>query len=438
MLTTPHTQCRIRNMTDNLLEQGISAALTGRRDEARTLLAQVVEADDRNEQAWLWLSGLVEVPEDIRTCLENVLHLNPDNVKAQQGLAWLEQRHGARPAADADAIDAASEQPAQVKGSTALPAEPAPLEMPDPADVLAVADLAPIDDPCPYCGAAAQPEARRCPSCGKQLMVRAEGNEKRSKALTTLGTLWSVGGIFSLLGAALVVAILVMLQRKSSFYGMTIADLTRAGVSIASLYGRLLGGVFYGVFQLVIARGLLQRKRWAWIVAAVLQALQLLAILFLALSFTVLNRMLLAAGPGGASQSGSPLNSVVFTLVLLLLFVPQVISLLLLFFSYGDVFAPMQRQVLRVGVVSPTKHYNNGLDYKNRGMWYMAAQEWSTAVKQAPLEPNFLHALGLAFVQLGQFDRARITLDFARQVAPADAGIIDSRALIDRVEKRKG
>jgi hypothetical protein len=129
---------------------------------------------------------------------------------------------------------------------------------------------------------------------------------------------------------------------------------------------------------------------------------------------------------------------VLFTVILLLLFLPQVIALLLLFFSYGDVFAPMQRQVLRVSVVTPVKHYNNGLDYKNRGMWYMAAQEWATAVKHAPFEPNFLHALGLAFVQLGQFDRARITLDFARQVAPADAGIVDSRTLVDQMEKRGG
>jgi hypothetical protein len=153
--------------------------------------------------------------------------------------------------------------------------------------------------------------------------------------------------------------------------------------------------------------------------------------------FSVLSRMLLAGMPGGASRSSSPLSSVFFTLIVLLLFLPQIISLLLLFFSYTDVFAPMQRQVLRVSVASPTKHYNNGLDYKNRGMWYMAAQEWSTAVKHAPLEPNFLHALGLAFVQLGQFDRARITLDFAHQVAPADAGIVDSRALVDRMDKRK-
>src|SRR5690349_24343674 len=94
-------------MTDTLLEQGISAAITGRREEARALLAQVVEADDRNEQAGLWLSGLVEDPEEIRTCLGNVLHLNPDTVKAQQGLAWVEQRHGARPGAEAALIDAA-------------------------------------------------------------------------------------------------------------------------------------------------------------------------------------------------------------------------------------------------------------------------------------------------------------------------------------------
>lgn len=425
-------------MTDTLLEQGISAAITGRRDEARTLLTQVVEADDGNEQAWLWLAGLVEAPEEIRTCLENVLHLNPDNIKAQQGLVWLEQRHGTRPVADGDVIDSLPTQSAPAAGDPAVPAAPLPRDMPDPAAVLAVAELAALDAACPYCGTAAPPEAKRCPSCGKQLMERAAGNQKRSKALTTLGGLSAVGGIFSLLGAALVVAMLVMLQQNSGFYGMRIADFTRAGVSIASLYSRLLGGVGYAVFQLVIARGLFQRKRWAWIVTAILQVLQLLAALLVVVFFSVLSRMVLVGLPGGTSQSSAPLGSAVFTLIALLVFVPQITALLLLFLSYGDVFAPMQRQVLRLGVVSPAKHYNNGLDYKNRGMWYMAAQEWAAAVKHAPLEPNFLHALGLAFVQLKQFDRARITLDFARQVAPADAAIVDSRILVDQIEKRGG
>src|SRR3954469_24618118 len=161
MLTTSHTHCRKRTMTDTLLEQGISAALTGRRNQARTLLAQVVETDDRNEQAWLWLSGLVEDPDEIRTCLENVLHLNPDNIKARQGLDWVEQQHGVRPAADVAVVDAPPEQSAPAEGDTAL-AQPVPQEMPDPSAVLAVAELASIDDPCPYCGTAVQPEAKRC------------------------------------------------------------------------------------------------------------------------------------------------------------------------------------------------------------------------------------------------------------------------------------
>jgi len=425
-------------MTTTLLEQGISAALTGRRDEARVLLTQAVEADDRNEQAWLWLSGLLEEPEDVRTCLENVLHLNPDNIKAQQGLAWVEQRHGVRPVAHVATIDALPAQPALPAGDSALPAEPPPHEMPDPADVLAVAELEPINDACPYCGAAAPPEAKRCPSCGKQLMERAEGTEKRSKALTTLGGLWSIGGIFSLLGAVLVVALLVMLQRNGSFLGITSASLTRSGVSTASLYGRLAGGVVYGLFQLMMAHSLLQRKRWAWIVTAILQVLQLAAALLIVVFFAAISRVVLAGMPGGLSRSGSPLGSFFLVVLILVLFAPQIIALLMLFFSYSDVFAPMQRQVLRLAVVSPATHYNNGLDYKNRGMWYMAAQEWAIAVKHAPLEPNFLHALGLAFAQLKQFERARITLDFARQIAPDNTAIIDSRALVDQMEKRSG
>jgi hypothetical protein len=233
-------------------------------------------------------------------------------------------------------------------------------------------------------------------------------------------------------------AVLVLLGRNSRVLGMTSADLARAGVAVASLYGRVLGGVVYGAFQLLIAWGLFGRKRWAWIVAAILQGLQFLGMLLIVIFFSVISRMVLMSMPGAAARSGSPVSSVLFTVIMLLLFLPQIISLLLLFFSYGDVFAPMQRQVLRVGAASPVKHYNDGLDYKNRGMWYMAAQEWATAVKNAPYEPSFLHALGLAFAQLGQFDRARITLDFALQVVPADAGIADSRALVDKMEKRGG
>jgi len=52
--------------TDDLLKQGIAALKAGHKAEARSLLAKVVEQDERNEAAWLWLSGAVETDERYR------------------------------------------------------------------------------------------------------------------------------------------------------------------------------------------------------------------------------------------------------------------------------------------------------------------------------------------------------------------------------------
>lgn len=71
------------------LDEGIQAAKVGDRERARRLLLSVVEADEENEQGWLWLSGVMEKWDERRICLENVLTLNPDNAVAQQGLAKL-------------------------------------------------------------------------------------------------------------------------------------------------------------------------------------------------------------------------------------------------------------------------------------------------------------------------------------------------------------
>lgn len=67
-----------------LLHQAIAAARDGRRDEARILLMRTLEAEPRNERAWLWLSGVVDDPYDVKICLENVLALNPSNARARR------------------------------------------------------------------------------------------------------------------------------------------------------------------------------------------------------------------------------------------------------------------------------------------------------------------------------------------------------------------
>jgi hypothetical protein len=76
------------------LYDGVIALLQGDKDTARDLLLQVVQADERNEEGWLWLSGAVDDPEDQQVALENVLDINPTNESARQGLAWLTQQGG--------------------------------------------------------------------------------------------------------------------------------------------------------------------------------------------------------------------------------------------------------------------------------------------------------------------------------------------------------
>ncbi len=82
---------------DGMVREGINAYRAGRKEEARTLLLRAVEIDQYNEQAWLWLSAVVESPEEQRTCLENVLTINPNNERAQQGLAMMSQKSAAPP-----------------------------------------------------------------------------------------------------------------------------------------------------------------------------------------------------------------------------------------------------------------------------------------------------------------------------------------------------
>lgn len=67
-----------------LLKQGVSAAQSGERALARTLLMRVTEADPQNTDAWLWLASISEYPEELLGFLDNVLSVDPDNFRARQ------------------------------------------------------------------------------------------------------------------------------------------------------------------------------------------------------------------------------------------------------------------------------------------------------------------------------------------------------------------
>ncbi len=68
------------------LQQGVLAAKAGQFEQARFQLLDVVEADQTNEVAWYWLYQVFDRVEDKRTCLENLILINPKNMWAKQEL----------------------------------------------------------------------------------------------------------------------------------------------------------------------------------------------------------------------------------------------------------------------------------------------------------------------------------------------------------------
>ncbi|GAB4430777.1 MAG: hypothetical protein Kow0031_11740 [Anaerolineae bacterium] len=68
------------------LQKGILAAKAGQFEQARFQLLDVVEADQTNEVAWYWLYQVFDRVDDKRTCLENLILINPKNMWAKQEL----------------------------------------------------------------------------------------------------------------------------------------------------------------------------------------------------------------------------------------------------------------------------------------------------------------------------------------------------------------
>ncbi len=80
---------------DALIQEASAALKTGRKADARRALDQAIALDERSEQAWLWMSGVVDGDEEQEICLENVLAINPTNQKAQKGVDAIRAKRSA-------------------------------------------------------------------------------------------------------------------------------------------------------------------------------------------------------------------------------------------------------------------------------------------------------------------------------------------------------
>jgi hypothetical protein len=72
--------------SDTILQLGIEAAREGNREEARNLFGLLTRQEPDNAQAWLWLAGVADGPEQRRAALERAVELDPTNEMAVKGL----------------------------------------------------------------------------------------------------------------------------------------------------------------------------------------------------------------------------------------------------------------------------------------------------------------------------------------------------------------
>ncbi|KPV49791.1 hypothetical protein SE17_30630, partial [Kouleothrix aurantiaca] len=113
--------------SDTILQLGIEAAREGNREEARNLFGLLTRQDPGNVQAWLWLAGVADGPDQRRAALERVVELDPTNEMAVKGL----QAMGVKPTTKLADADASAPTIAAPVSSASVPPPPPAREMTD-------------------------------------------------------------------------------------------------------------------------------------------------------------------------------------------------------------------------------------------------------------------------------------------------------------------
>lgn len=392
-----------------LLQAGIAAAKTGQRERARGMLLRVIEHDEENVTAWLWLSGLVDDLEERRICLENVLTLEPDNALARKGLARLQQMREVAP------------PPEEV--------EPPPPGPPQPA---AARPYDAFDDEylCPYCTAETEPKDRRCKECGNKVWVSFRKREKRSTAMWITLALQAYN---TLQAMALPVLMGILLFGSSSPMMTEILGLytNQLGIQAADVQFWIRVGFFLSLLPFLFSLGVLIGLYLRWKpVFYLLLVNAVLGLLFVVISVVA---SVLSTDLAGGVFGGVYVGAAVAVLV--------AFGRLYLAFQLEEDFPLERRRILfrlDSDVTSAPMILARGHEYTKRKMWGMAALHMRRAVGMTPQRMDGRLALALTYMKLGRYDEATETLERARRIDPDDPQIDELEAFLEQKRAGKG
>jgi tetratricopeptide (TPR) repeat protein len=417
---------------NDLLRAGIAAAKSGQRERARDLLMRVVEQDEENVLAWLWLSGVVDTLDDREICLENVLALDPDNEPARKGLAFVRKQKetNAPPPAETMPPSAPSGSPAAARAARpATPAaailhedfarhRPPPEPEPEPAPPPPEDEF---DNPylCPYCAAQTHPDDRKCQACSTKLWVKTRRREERSTwlwaALTVqmAGIIWpATVPLLMLVYVAYEVGIENPLTLVPVYLGLPGSVPPKVASAVLEAVPRLyfLVPALYVLFSLGVLVGLY--LRWKPVFFLFLIS----ALLALVLGGT---GMLVGQGVGLICSGGGVILALLMFLLLLQL--------------EDDFFFDQKRILLRVD-----RSAKKGIDFLASGRRYARRRMWATAVihlrRAVSWLPDWIDCrleLAAAYIGLKRYDLAANTLAEARRIGPDDPRVEELTALLD-------
>jgi tetratricopeptide (TPR) repeat protein len=401
---------------DQLLRQGIAAARAGQKAQACDLLLQVIALDEGVEAAWLWLSGVVDSPEERLICLENVLTLNPGNTAAQDGLRWLRDQGISAPAKQAPITVSKAPRPVP----SPLPAEVIPPQSTSRAQPSPV----PVEiDPygCPYCGGSVSSEGPRCVHCGRLVTVR---HRKRpwNAGLGWLAFFFFLLGVVSWLDGFLIVQ-MVRVGQLPAWMNQTYVRFL-VGPALFSPEG--IPGELADYANVVILVD--YSLAGLCVVAALGLALRFRAVYFG--SFLLAGLMVIAVGTGLLMGLTGWIPAIL-RLGLVALSVKWLVDNAPAFEWQTRSYNADTDQDLRTDM----DYYSRGQEYRDMGMWAKAAAHWKVATQLAPSQAQYHVALANAYLRLRYPAAALTEADKALALTPEDGGLRAFRQSLAELEQ---
>jgi tetratricopeptide (TPR) repeat protein len=415
--------------------EGVAAVKAGEVAQARQLLLQVVEADDKHEQGWLWLSGVMESDEERRICLENVLTINPDNVGAQRGLAKL------------DSVASGNSQTVGEDGRkrytvrrerTPVSAASAVLypehqiqewswEEPEVGIQRKGFDTS-IGNTSKFNDSWEKEEADLCAFCAHELDFEETTCSKCHRKLIQWDFRYAPSRHMYIL-------FVLLINQAQLFFVQAVYDVIQQQTVI---FANVFLPITFMLIFFVLAMGVVNRQFWAYALSIVALSLILLTVLASIISPLDLTRTGLPVNDpaieGFLTSFGDWISTTIrgfqiATVVLALFYA--------ILFTGPDFLRDKVRltAVLAKGLSAASDYNSKARELSKKGQWAAAILHWQHAAGKEPHNTTYQRHLGLAYAQLGFYERSLDILQSAHDLTAVPQKQAQLKRMIQTVEK---